>query len=452
MEIENCNKVLVDCGNGPCILEEVKKLPKLADADCNVIYRDLNTDLWIKTDDGWQQVNKDKNSHVPAKVLGNDGIEVSASGTDNQNFIVNGSKLQDQIDQLKQSEITIEGEHGINVNKGTDQKFVVSAKELDESIGNVKKTADSAKELAEKNSKNTHVKATITGDNGISVKASGTDNQTFVLNSKKIQDDLSSKQDQITNRVQTTSDPFYTLTTSDSTAANYRALKRGQEGDKHARMTLNEGVSEGRFRNAELEALAVAQTNQSYVSARKYGENNIIKSNGYLRIMDDSVSLRMLNDNIDNFFLRVSANPLIMSSDNVLNAWRTYLQYQPTAYKKTDSKFGNGVTFEIVNAYEYVQLTARGTIDKDVKLQANTKLKILSFPNGMNDKDFITNNDGFYVYFQKQGYDASLMMNVNKDGLYVTGLPIDVVIPSGAMVQPYSNGTFHKQLPKPNKF
>lgn len=98
MGIEKCNTSGGKSKNS-AILEEVKNLPKLEDAKNNVIYRDIDNNLWIMTEDGWQQVNKDEKRHNPAQIMGKNGINVVASGTDNQQFVIDGQTLLNEIKQ-----------------------------------------------------------------------------------------------------------------------------------------------------------------------------------------------------------------------------------------------------------------------------------------------------------------------------------------------------------------
>lgn len=104
MRVEECGQPV--CSNtckdkvNTCLIEEVKKLPDFRFADCKKVYRDAHNDLWVITDDGWQQVNKDKNSHVPVKMTGEHGISVKQSGTDDQTITVDGKAILEKLNSM----------------------------------------------------------------------------------------------------------------------------------------------------------------------------------------------------------------------------------------------------------------------------------------------------------------------------------------------------------------
>lgn len=97
--IQSCGHNVCDtCDtSSPCLVKSVKSLPDPKDADCSKVYSDKNEDLWVVESGKWKQVNKDKNSHVPAKVTGVNGIIATQNGVDNQTIKIDGQELLNLI-------------------------------------------------------------------------------------------------------------------------------------------------------------------------------------------------------------------------------------------------------------------------------------------------------------------------------------------------------------------
>lgn len=142
MEIENCGSRAVISQNAP-ILEEVKNLPKVEDAKNNVIYRDINNNLWVITEDGWQQINKDEKQHVPAKITGKNMIDVTSSGVDNQTFVVDGKNLGLGINDLTERMLIAETKLGYIYDALNNEKGGIAVpKTVYESKGEAKESYD----------------------------------------------------------------------------------------------------------------------------------------------------------------------------------------------------------------------------------------------------------------------------------------------------------------------
>ncbi len=128
MEIENCNKVMIEPGSKLPLIEEAKNLPKLEDAQKDVIYRDVNNNLWVVTNDGWQQINKDKNSHVPATITGSNGIKVEILGEDEQKFDIDGQDILSKINEkIHESEKQNKIKYISSGNVGDDSNMIYFA-------------------------------------------------------------------------------------------------------------------------------------------------------------------------------------------------------------------------------------------------------------------------------------------------------------------------------------
>lgn len=98
MIIQSCNYGCPNFCQAPsCLIEEVKNLPKLNYADCNRIYRDRNNDLWVVTEDGWQQLLSTSATKKERVAPMSTNLDVSSSLVESRElgYVENGISIQE---------------------------------------------------------------------------------------------------------------------------------------------------------------------------------------------------------------------------------------------------------------------------------------------------------------------------------------------------------------------